>query len=236
MDWMALPDAWEMWTCIGGAASFLVTHFVLSHPPIRGPLVTRLGLRNFLLVYSLVSFVTFGALLVGWWGAPTVWLWAPIPWARFIPAVVMYPALVFFVLGTTAPNPTSAGQEKQAAKGPVAGARITRHPMLWGFTLWGLAHLPYNGDLANVVLYATMVLLSVGGMLHIDHRRRVSGGEDWAQFEAQTSIIPFAAVLSGRTTLSLGDVGVWRLGLSVVLYALLFALHPLLVGVSPSPL
>ena len=38
-------------------ASFVLTHFILSHP-LRAPLVAKLGERGFLGLYSLVAFAT----------------------------------------------------------------------------------------------------------------------------------------------------------------------------------
>ncbi len=43
--------------------------------------------------------------------------------------------------------------------------RFTRHPMLWGFTLWAAAHLIANGDLASFMLFGTFGAYSVFGMI-----------------------------------------------------------------------
>lgn len=42
---------------LAGAASFVGTHFAMSHP-LRRPLVARLGEAGFTGLYSLVSFIT----------------------------------------------------------------------------------------------------------------------------------------------------------------------------------
>ena len=39
MEWMQQPDAWAIWTLIAGAVSFVATHYWLSHPPVRTPLI-----------------------------------------------------------------------------------------------------------------------------------------------------------------------------------------------------
>ena len=49
---------------------------------------------------------------------------------------------------------------------------------------------------------------------------------------AVTSNVPVAAIASGRNHLALGEMGLWRIGLGVVLYGAFLLLHPMLFGVS----
>ena len=50
-----------------------------------------------------------------------------------------------------------------------------------------------------------------------------------------TSLVPFAAILSGRSKLDWRGIGWWRPLLGLVLYAALLHLHLLAFGVSPLP-
>ncbi|MND01864.1 hypothetical protein D3C83_210300 [compost metagenome] len=50
-----------------------------------------------------------------------------------------------------------------------------------------------------------------------------------------TSSVPFAAILAGRNTLRLDELGAGRIGLGLVLYAIVLATHRWLFGVSPFP-
>jgi uncharacterized membrane protein len=58
-------------------------------------------------------------------------------------------------------------------------------------------------------------------------------GAAWEPFAAQTSIVPFAAVVAGRNRLSLSEVGIWRLAMAVVAYALMLVGHAPIIGISP---
>jgi len=85
--------------------------------------------------------------------------------------------------------------------------------------------------LAGIVV----AVLAVGGMMHIDARRRASGGEAWARFERRTSLIPFAAIARGEPRPTFRELGWWRFALGIGGWAVMLHLHPWLIGVSPMP-
>jgi uncharacterized membrane protein len=70
-------------------------------------------------------------------------------------------------------------------------------------------------------------VLALGGTVSIDAKRRRAFGEQWTQFAAVTSNIPFAAILTGRTRLgpALREIGLWRPLAAVAVYAVAFYLH-----------
>jgi uncharacterized membrane protein len=105
--------------------------------------------------------------------------------------------------------------------------RITRHPFLWGVALWALVHLIVNGDLASLILFGSLLLLSLGGTVAIDAKRRRRFGNGWAQFAQTTSSVPFAAILSVRNSMvsALREIGVVRPLVAVLAYALIFFFH-----------
>jgi uncharacterized membrane protein len=70
-------------------------------------------------------------------------------------------------------------------------------------------------------------------MMSIDRKRRRALGPLWDEFEKQTSRLPFAAILTGRTHFELGELRVWQVALAVALFAGVFWLHGV---VGPSPL
>ena len=55
----------------------------------------------------------------------------------------------------------------------------------------------------------------------------------WDEFEKQTSRLPFAAILTGRTRFELAEFHVWQVALAVALFAGVFWLHGI---IGPSPL
>jgi uncharacterized membrane protein len=210
-------------------------HFVLSSAPIRARLVGRMGEGPFAAVYSVLILAAFAWMVAEWAWAPFVELWRPPAWTRWVPNVVMPVSYTLLVAGFTSKSPTIAGMASAAAAGPTGWARITRHPALWGFALWGLSHLAANGDLRSVLLMGGIAALALGGMLHIDSRRRATGGADWAAFERATSVLPFAAIVRGNPRPTLAELGWWRVALGLGGWAAMLAIHRWLIGVSPLP-
>jgi uncharacterized membrane protein len=219
------------------AVGFTGLHLLLSFGPIRSRLVAKLGERGFQGIYSLIALTTFAGMVIGWLEAPFVLLWRSPGWAAFIPLVLLPLAAVLLVAGFTTKNPAIAGQAATLERRtePYGIVRVTRHPALWGFALWALAHVFPNGDLTSLFLFGSIATLAVLGMLHIDARRRAAVGAEWDRFRAQTSLIPFAAILAGRTPLRLGEIGAPRITAGLGLYAFYLAFHTYIIGVSPYP-
>ena len=78
--------------------------------------------------------------------------------------------------------------------------------------------------------------MSFAGTVSIDaKRRRVLGDAAWDAFAQRTSIVPFAAILAGRNTLDLQELGWWRPLAGLAAYALFLGGHAHIIGVSPWP-
>ena len=84
-------------------------------------------------------------------------------------------------------------------------------------------------------LFAGLLILSVVGMFRIDRRREYLYGAAWGPVLLTTSLVPFGAVLSKRTSFDWAGIGWWRLSLSVAIYLGLVWLHPFVLGVSAWP-
>ena len=110
--------------------------------------------------------------------------------------------------------------------------RITRHPFLWGIVIWAGSHLVANGRLADLVLFGALLILGLLGPPSIDAKRMRALGDKYAAFKAQTSNIPFAAILQGRQSLKLGEIW-WRLIVAVVVFGAVMWAHPYAFGVNP---
>lgn len=213
---------------------FVGGHFLLSSQPLRDPAVKWLGPQGFVTVYSLAA---TGALLwmaAAYAEAPVLPVWTPPPVLGWVPVVLMPFAAILVVASLTTRSPTLVGGEKYGA-GPADPApgilRITRHPFLWGASLWAVGHLAVNGDAASIILFGGILVLSVGGMRHIDQRRERSLGAAWGPIVLTTSVVPFQALLARRTRFDWKGIGVWRPIAGLALYAALLHLHPLLFGV-----
>jgi uncharacterized membrane protein len=92
-----------------------------------------------------------------------------------------------------------------------------------------------NGDRASILFFGTFFFVALFGTTLIDAKKRRAYGEKWAQFEQKTSNVPFAAILSGRNTLKLGEIGWWRMLVALLVFAAVLFIHPWLFSTSPFP-
>jgi len=226
-----------MGSLLAACVFFLGIHIVISGSPLRAVIVSRIGERPYLGLFSLLSLAAITWLIVAYSASERVWLWSPPLWLRWAAPLLILLAALFVVIGLTTPSPTATGGEARlelddAAQGIL---RVTRHPFLWGVALWAITHLALNGDLASVALFGTLLLLALVGPLLIDAKRRRVFGAKWQRFAAATSNVPFAAIAAGRNTLRLGEIGAWRFAAAVGVWAVLLAAHPWLFGVPALP-
>lgn len=230
-----------MLNLIAAATFFLAIHLLVSGTRMRDALTGRIGLGAYMGAFSLASVA--GLVWLGFTFAqarhaasdPVFWDMTPI--TRQAQIALQLLAMLLVVPGLTTPNPTSVRQEAALDRPDVVRGmlRITRHPFLWGVAIWAAGHLLVNGDGASIVLFAAMLGLSLSGTVSIDAKRRRALGPKWDAFAAQTSNLPFAAIVQGRQKLSLGEIGWWRIVLAVVVWAALAWAHPILFGVRALP-
>lgn len=216
-------------------ALFVVSHVAMSGSRVREPIVRRIGEGPFRGLYSVVSLVLIVWVSMAYNAAPYVDVWEPGTALRHLSLTVMAFACVFVVCGLATPNPTLAAGDSAAiaANGPVGIFKVTRHPMMWGLGLWGIAHLAANGDGASIVLFGALTALALVGPLSIEARKRRQLGPVWEAYSAETSYVPFAALIAGRTRVGLGEIGWARIAGGLVLYAVLLFAHPWAFGVDP---
>ena len=162
-------------------------------------------------------------------------LWGAEPWRKHVSAALVLLATLLIVPGLMTPNPTSVKSEAALDRPDVVRGmiRITRHPFLWGVAIWAAAHLLTNGDAASLILFGSMLVLGLVGPPSIDAKRAKAPGARWEPFKAQTSSVPFAAILSGKQKLSFGEIGWLRIAVALAAYALLGLVHPYAFGANP---
>ena len=210
-------------------------HFLISGTAVRGKIVGSIGERTFQGLFSLMSLIGIVWLSRAYGQAEYVQLWAEPLALRPVALIVMLIAFFFVVLAFASPNPTAVGggallTEKEPAKGI---QRITRHPFLWGVALWSFTHLVLNGDLASMIFFGSFLILAIVGPFSIDRKRKKAFGEAWNRFAGLTSNVPFMAIIEGRNSLKMGEVGWWPVVLAVVFYGLFLYFHEILFGGSP---
>jgi uncharacterized membrane protein len=218
-------------------AAFVLSHFILSFSPVRGAIAGLIGEQAFLLLYSLVAVATFTWMCVAYGRAPFEDLWGDPRWARWLSVLAMPVATVLLAcgIGTANPGAVGFGNLRAPDRGPVGIQKVTRHPIMVGIGLWSALHLMTNGDAASLVLFGGMLILTVGGILHIEVKKRARGGEAWTRFAAASSVVPFAAIIDGRARVSLGEIGWNRIAAGLVLYIVLLLGHRVVVDVPLLP-
>ena len=177
---------------------FAGTHLGLASRRVEPVLGARLGRNGYLGLYSLVALALF---------VPLVWVYFTHrhagPWYWAVPAtgalrVAVYAGLFFaFVLVVASqlrPSPAAVvpGDER-----PAGAYRLTRHPLMTGFTLIGLLHLPMNGAASDVAFFGGTALFPLIGAWHQDRRKLASGDPKFRTFYEAT---PFW-LFTGRDTL-----------------------------------
>jgi uncharacterized membrane protein len=219
------------------AACFVGGHFLLSSRAVRGPVAGRLGEGAFRALYAVFAAATMVWTVMAYNAAPYVELWTMGAGFDRLPVFVMPFACILFVAGVTTRTVTVVGGESMAREpDAVSGiVTITRHPFLWGIALWAAGHIVANGDAASVVLFGAMLVLALGGMAHIDHRRRATLGSDWGPIALTTSVIPFLAAIQGRRRIDWAGIGWARPAAGLAFYAFLAITHGWTIGITVVP-
>lgn len=227
-----------MGSLIAAAVFFDAIHILVAGTELRWKITGRIGEEAFQAIFSVLSLAGIIWLSRAYGGVEYVELWGQVLAFRWLALIAMFIAFFFVVFAFASPNPTAVRGGSMLKEGdPARGIqRITRHPFLWGVTLWSLVHLIFNGDLGSVTFFATFLVLALLGPASIDRKRKRIYGDDWDRFAAVTSNVPFLAIAQGRNTLMIGELGWWRIILVMVVYSFFLHMHRRLFGVSPLPL
>jgi uncharacterized membrane protein len=218
--------------------AFLLSHAVPARPSVRGPLAAALGERGYLVLYSVVSVAVLAWLVAAAGRAPFVALWPYAAWQAWLANLAM-PLVCLLIAGAVgAPNPLSFGG-RDAGFDPLHPGivGVARHPLLLALALWAGVHAVANGDLGHLLLFGGFAAFAMLGMRALDRRRRRQLGEvAWARLSARTSAWPGAALVEGRWRPGAPTpADARRLALGLLLWLVLLALHPVVIGVSPLP-
>lgn len=134
-----------MFLLVLGLMIFIGVHLLPSFVSLRQNLISHLGARPYKILFALISLGAFILIVLGMGRAPFEPVWTPPIWGRFAAILIM--PFSFILL--------AASQMRSNFK------RHTRNPMLWGVTLWSVAHLLANGDLASLILFGSFGVYSL---------------------------------------------------------------------------
>jgi uncharacterized membrane protein len=216
------------------AFAFAGIHLFVSGTRLRDVLVARLGEPAYRGLFSLVSAVALGWLILAY-AKVRVPMPTPLPALKGPADLLVLVAIVLVVLGLTTTGPTLVGAEKLLERGVEARGihRITRHPFMWGVALWALVHLALNPEPVGLVFFGTFLVVAVAGTFSIDQKMARLFGDSWARYAATTSNVPFAAIAQGRNRFAPAELGLWKVGVGVAVYAGFMVFHARLFGVLP---
>jgi uncharacterized membrane protein len=215
----------------GATAAFVGTHLLMSHP-LRPALVARLGQRGFLGVYSLVALATLAWMILAWRAAADpspAWV-APLWWWPVASALMLAASLL--LAGSLVRNPAfpHPGAHPEEIPPPCGVFAITRHPMNWSFILWALVHISLSGSARNLIVAVGILVLAVGGSIGQDRKKARLLGPAWTAWQAKTSFVPFAALLSGRVPWRAATPNWIALVAGIAFWAVVTSLHAPLVS------
>lgn len=183
---------------IVGLALFIAIHLVPTRPQARDGLRQRLGEGGYKALFSVISLAGFVLIVLGFGHLQTgnnPQIWIPPVWTRHLAFLLMLPAMILLV----------------ASQIPSRIRTLVRHPLLAAIKTWALAHLLANGDLASIILFASLLAYAVYDRISVKQRNALGP-------------------LGDRTGGPLNDVAVVGVGTALYAFMLLFG-HKWLIGV-----
>ena len=180
---------------VAASLSFVGSHFLMSHP-LRAPLVGRFGANGFMAVYSAISLITFVWMIIAFGHAPktdALWPVGDVVWIA-ASALTLVAAVLF--AGSFIRNPSLPGvPDALAAQTPSGVFKATRHPMMWGFALWGVGHLLVAPRIDNFIFSGSIVFLALAGSKAQEIKKRSLMGGQWAKWLRRTHFFVRPAAL-----------------------------------------
>jgi len=184
---------------------FILSHVGLAVRAVRDPLIERFGKLAFIAVYDVVASVLFIAATVtygaNWHLGPGGVTLGSIPELRvaLIGVIVLGCVLIAGALAAYPASPMAPFVSKVPP--PRGMERITRHPYFIGNALLFGAHALLAHKLISTVYFSGFVILPLLGTWHQSRKLLAEMGPDYQDYLDQTSVVPFAAILTGRQQL-----------------------------------
>jgi uncharacterized membrane protein len=175
--------------------AFAGSHLALSSRRWRPRIIAALGDElRFQGLYSLIALAIFVPLVAIYFRhkheGPYLGRLAVAPGLRGLMFVGMGATFALLVAGLVRPSPAAVVPGATEVRGIY---RVTRHPVLMSFALYGLLHLCVVAVNATELAFFAGFPLFVGvGARHQDQRKLASGGEKFRRFYDATPFAPFS--------------------------------------------
>lgn len=229
-----------MWTLALTCAFFLCIHLMISGTSLKEQIIGKIGGTAYYVIFSILSVVGLAGMSIAFAVAHNdplnhVFWSAPLP-LKIIALVVNFFAFFLVVLGLTTPSPTNLMALWRLPDKSVYGViRLSRHPVLAGIGLWAFMHLICNGNLASWLFFGSLLGVCALGAANIDRKRLAMMGPTYQSIVKRTSILPFVAIIEGRTAFAPEELGIARMFLAASMFAMFAMLHEMLFIARPLP-
>tara|TARA_R110002073_G_scaffold84807_1_gene202388 strand:+ start:4817 stop:5530 length:714 start_codon:yes stop_codon:yes gene_type:complete len=196
-------------------SAFILSHVLISRTALRPWLITQFGRPVYIAGYSVLSCLLLAWVILALLGAERTPLWLTPGWAYTFAAVTTLLAFILIAAGALSPNPFSVSF-RTAGFDPSRPGIVgwTRHPLVWGLTLWGAAHVPANGEWPALLLFGGSAIFGLVGIGVLQHRMRPQ---------------PMPSVTRGHVDRN----ALFGIGLGSVLWSAFLIAHPALFGANP---
>jgi len=216
------------WFLFGGS------HVMGSSIPVRTFVISRIGTLGYKIIYSLVALATFIQLCYVYFSHRHAgYLFYTAGYSiKLLAQFIMLAAFIVLLQALVTGNPMTTRAEL-SGKFVLHGQgiqRVTRHPQNFAFGLFGLAHLLANPYVGDWIFFGGFIVYGIVSAMHQDRRQLATGPEEVKQFLADTSAIPFAAIISGKQRFAPGEYYPPALAAAIVLFILMRLLHPMFFG------
>ena len=218
------------WTAyIAASLGLILSHAALSAPGVRPWLRARLGRAGFYTVYTIVSTAALAAFVAAFIAADSGPLLFVPTWPARIAALILMP-LAFFGVVARLSTPAQRGETLL----PPAGIYwITRAPGSLAILLWAVLHMLNMGDAKRFTAFAVMALIALIAIVKNEIVLARSKDTLAPVWRRQTGLVPMTARDGKGAPQALGEIGWWRIAVSLGAFAATLLLHPYVFGPDP---
>jgi uncharacterized membrane protein len=199
IDWLASSH----FIMFGLLAGFAVAHSGLA--AFRSIGEKYVGPRLYRVLFALISLPLAVVLIIYFinhrYDGLQLWNLQGIPGMRSLVWILSAISFIFLYPATFNLLEIAAVQKPQIHLYETGIIRITRHPQMVGQIIWCIAHTLWLGTTFTILTSVGLILHHVFGVWHGDRRLQTRYGEAFEAAKAQTSVIPFLAILQGRQKL-----------------------------------
>jgi uncharacterized membrane protein len=190
----------------------LIGGFALAHSglaSLRLEAEKRIGPRPYRVLFALVS-ISLALILIIYflnhrYDGVQLWQVQGQPWVMPLVWVLSAVSFIFLYPSTFNLLEIAAIQQPKVHLYDAGIIRITRHPQMVGQVIWCIAHTLWIGTTFTLATSLGLIGYHLFAVWHGDRRLLIRYGETFAQIKAQTSVIPFKAILQGQQTLQLQE-------------------------------